>query len=321
MKIKEQLAKCIKEELLPSGLDINVSNVEFDTYEYENKYDDYEKCSNIVFDAIYKNEPFKVVFYHGIGHKCGVTRDKALVLRQREFEDGGDYETVSLLSPEVYYLEQPLAVTEQQSIGNELASLINIHCFDDDESLYAENTYFIEEVVNSLMNIKYFIVDEKIDKEKISLKDIRNFKVIANKLQEIYKRKEGAKLLQEMLEAEDAPVLFKEFVTKYKITEIGFEKDVLSADYMPDFGHFIIFKNEMFEYKFLFESSETYFEFVEREEGELKFLNEEELSNFMFEKISEKYESEKDMFEDVSLFFNFVTNTFWVTQGFTRELF
>jgi hypothetical protein len=274
------IKKKAKELLFPESLDVNIIDVDYSSYEYTNKYDITEKCSNIVIKAMYKNEPLRVIFYHGIGYKSCTVIDKVLVLREQEFSVGGNYTTFNLLSPDCFGLEQPTVVTREQEIEEELYKLLDNYVFEDDTSLYNTNIYFIEEVIDELEEISYIRAELKIKRDNVSLEKVKEVEKIFNDIRKTYIDIEGKKLLKEILSDKDCPQFLKDIAITFKFSKVKFEKVIISEDYMPDFGKYIIFEGALngkqTDFGFLFENSETFTELTDRFDG-IEFQSEEDL--------------------------------------------
>lgn len=105
---------------------------------------------------------------------------------------------------------------------------------------------------------KEYIELPKLSKDEIYLSDIKTLEIVLEEIKEVYRENEGKELLQEVISNENCPSALKEFVEKYQIFKIGFEKLIENEDYMPDYGKYITLEGISEKFGFLFECSECY---------------------------------------------------------------
>ena len=110
------------------------------------------------------------------------------------------------------------------------------------------------------MTTEYLNLPNPIGKEMICLSDIKTLEIVLDEAKEAYRDNEGKRLFNEIMEDINCPDMLKQFVKKHSLNTVAFEKIIESEDYMPDYGKYIVFKNESTEFGFMFECTETYAE-------------------------------------------------------------
>jgi len=308
------------------------------SYIYGNKYSTERECSNIAINLEYKGENLWVVLYYGIGYRDGEAKSKVVVIRDREFQEGGDNNPSEILTPSVYYWETPLAITKEQEIAAELSNILDNHIIQADENsseaLCEENNMFIEDAALTLRDIQNVVFDTKLNVENITLKQIKDIEKQLERAKEAYRESEGKKLLNEMLEDNNCPPMLKDLSRKLCFTSIFFEKLTHNEDYMPDFGKYIVFKGmvdvgpsdevsmQEYNYGFLFEESETYVinELYENFEGKA-YLSESDFEATIKddEVIMDSKDWSYEYTEEAYLVWNYILR--FTQEGYKRELF
>jgi hypothetical protein len=252
----------------PVGIDMEtrLKLVEVDASQYEywsNKNTEGEGCFinravALCFEHSMVEKPFWIVFFHGAQYR---SKEELFVSAYWEKPD---------MTDAIYKCDGVEADEADKEDGVEtildIADKFDRHWFSEDNSeldspLADDNPRIICDLADILVSILNIEIEISTPLKDVSLSTVEKLETALEKAKEAYRENEGKKLLCEMLDNENCPDMLKDFVKKHSLDTVGFEKIIESEDYMPDYGKYIVFKNnESTEFGFMFECTETYAE-------------------------------------------------------------
>jgi hypothetical protein len=168
----------ILKHLIPSEIQNHIKIIkskQIPQWNYWNKYGYCEICSNITFEVEFKKEILWISLYNGIGYRSDDMQSTVLVTKQYQMMDEDLYD----------------AKTDTESqVANELQKILRDFYFEDNdlvESIYHEDTEFIQNYAYELEKLQYIIFDEKIDKLNPSEQTIIELELKLKKARELLK--------------------------------------------------------------------------------------------------------------------------------------
>ncbi len=240
----------IKKMLLPQDLQLDIIDIIYSKYKYINKYDIEENNINIIIKVIYKNELFRIIFFHGIGYNSLKCIDKIIIINEKEFQNNNNNNNTLCIN--MNSVEQLFGITHEGQKVYKLYHTLNNHCFENDNSLYNESPYFLEKIINKLEKVDYFILNLKIKKDNIYLENIKELRKFLQEAKRIYRNNEGKRLLNKILNNKECPQMLKDFCKKYNIIKILFEEHFQNKNTISEYGCYIVLEDELGKERFGF---------------------------------------------------------------------
>jgi len=257
----------------PENIDMDTRlkllSVDANQYEYwGNKYIEGESCAinraiALEFKHSMVKKPFWIVFFHGAQYS---SKEEIFVSSFWNEPDLSD----------AIYKEDGINENEDADgieVILDIVGKFDRHWFSEDDShmeapLADNNARLVCELAEEIVSIINIDINISIPLEHVSLSTVERLSSELEKAKMAYRHNAGKVLLNELLSNKECPQMLKTFVTKNNIKNIFFEKVVENGDYMPDYGYYIVLRDDRdYDYGFLYECTDCYGDFGSSFEG------------------------------------------------------